>query len=90
MITDGATLKENHFGNAGMTVGGTGDVLAGVCASLLARGLAPFDAGRLGVYMTTRAGDLVFERTSFGLMPQDIIEEIPRVLAEELQREVED
>jgi len=85
-ITDGTVTKENHFGNPGMTVGGTGDVLAGVCAGLLSRGLSPFDAGRLGIYLTTRAGDRVFARHSYGLMPHDIVDEVPRLLAEELAR----
>jgi NAD(P)H-hydrate epimerase len=83
-VTDGARTKENHFGNPGMTVGGTGDVLAGVCAGLLSRSLSTFDAGRLGIYIVTRAGDRVFQRLSYGLMPHDIVEEIPRLLVDEL------
>jgi NAD(P)H-hydrate epimerase len=83
-VTDGARTKENHFGNPGMTVGGTGDVLAGVCAAMMSRGLAPFDAARLGIYMVTRAGDRVFERLSYGLMPEDIVSELPHLLRQEL------
>jgi NAD(P)H-hydrate epimerase len=83
-VTDGTATKENHFGNPGMTVGGTGDVLAGVCAALLSRGLSPFDAGRVGIYITTRAGDRVFARHSYGLMPHDIVDEVARLLGEEL------
>ncbi len=36
---------------------GTGDVLTGVVGALLARGLAPWDAARLAVYLHGAAGD---------------------------------
>ena len=45
------------FENPALATGGTGDVLAGAIGSLLAQGLAPFDAARLGVYLHGLAGD---------------------------------
>ena len=45
-----------------MASGGTGDVLAGTIGALLAQGLAPYDAARLGVYLHGLAGDAVRER----------------------------
>ena len=50
------------FENPALATGGTGDVLAGTIGSLLAQGLAPFDAARLGVYLHGLAGDTVRER----------------------------
>jgi len=85
IITDGSRTKENHFGNPGMTVGGTGDVLSGCCAALLAKGLGPFDAARLGVYIVTMAGDLVFNEKGYGLMADDVIEAIPTILVKHLE-----
>ena len=45
-----------------MASGGTGDVLAGAIGALLAQGLAPFDAARLGVYLHGLAVNAVGER----------------------------
>jgi hydroxyethylthiazole kinase-like uncharacterized protein yjeF len=61
------------FENPALASGGTGDVLAGVIGSLLAQGLAPFDAARLGVYLHGLAGDAVRERLGdAGLLASDL------------------
>lgn len=73
-ISDGKRNKKNDFGTPAMTVGGTGDTLAGAVGGLLAKGLDPYDAGRSGVYITCRAGEMAFEDKSWGLMPEDISE----------------
>ncbi len=79
-ITSGERRKWNDFGTPAMTVGGTGDTLAGVVAGLLAKGLTPFDAARLGSYLLCRAGELAFEDVGWGLMPEDISDSIQDVL----------
>jgi hydroxyethylthiazole kinase-like uncharacterized protein yjeF len=61
------------FENPALATGGTGDVLAGAIGSLLAQGLAPFDAARLGVYLHGLAGDSVRERIGdAGLLASDL------------------
>ena len=50
------------FENPALATGGTGDVLAGAIGALLAQGLTPFAAARLGVYLHGSAGDAVRER----------------------------
>ncbi len=66
------------FANPAMASGGTGDVLAGVIGALLAQGLAPYDAARLGVYLHGVAGDMVSERLGdAGLLASDLSEVVP-------------
>jgi len=75
-ITKGEDYRWNDFGNAGMTVGGTGDVLSGVIGALMSKGVEDFNAGRIGSYMTCRAGDKAFDEMKWGLIPEDIIENL--------------
>lgn len=84
IITDGMRIRTNITGNAGMTSGGTGDVLAGIISGLLSKGMEPFDAGCLGTYICGKAGDLAFEEFSFGLLATDIIDYVAKVISKEL------
>jgi ADP-dependent NAD(P)H-hydrate dehydratase len=80
VVTDGDKVYVNDTGNPGMATGGSGDVLTGVIAALLAQGLSPFDATALAVWAHGRAGDLVAEkRGPVGLMATDFVEELPKV-----------
>jgi hydroxyethylthiazole kinase-like uncharacterized protein yjeF len=66
------------FENPAMASGGTGDVLAGTIGALLAQGLAPYDAARLGVYLHGLAGEAVRERLGdAGLLASDLPEAVP-------------
>lgn len=81
IISDGTDTRVNRTGNPGMTAGGTGDVLAGVIASLFAHasrdGLA---AGAVGAYLTGEAGDAALEHSGYGLLASDVIAELPGVI----------
>ncbi|MEO5918270.1 MAG: NAD(P)H-hydrate dehydratase [Candidatus Limnocylindrales bacterium] len=66
------------FENPGLATGGTGDVLAGVIGSLLAQGLTPGAAARVGVYLHGAAGDIVRERLGdAGMLASDLSEALP-------------
>ncbi len=78
-VADGARFSINHTGNPGMATGGSGDVLTGIITALLAQGLAPFDAARLGVYVHGLAGDLaVAELGQVSMIATDLIHFLPR------------
>jgi hydroxyethylthiazole kinase-like uncharacterized protein yjeF len=75
VVSDGDTTRVNRTGNAGMTVGGTGDVLAGVTGAL-ATTQRPIDAAAIGAYATGRAGDIVHEERGDGLVASDLLDAI--------------
>ncbi len=72
--------------NPALATGGTGDVLTGIIGALLARGVAPPDAARLGVWVHGRAGSLAAAgRAAGGVMASDLLAGIPGALAATLQ-----
>ncbi len=84
LISDGRNVYENKTGNSGMTVGGTGDVLAGVVAGLLAQGLDFIDAARMGARINGLAGDLAFNKFGYSLLASDLLNEIPSLVMKEV------
>ncbi len=80
LITDGTRSRESRRGHATMSVGGTGDVLAGTVAALLAKGAVPFEAACAGAYITGCAGEVMASLRSYGATAVDLHEAIPAVL----------
>ena len=79
VVSDGERTRVNRTGNPGMTVGGTGDVLAGVTGALSAR-LDPVDAAAVAAYVTGRAGDLAVSGDGDGLLATDLLGTLPEAL----------
>ena len=57
-----------------MTVGGTGDVLAGLTGALFARCNSPLEAAASGAFINGAAGDLAFKEFGYGLLATDVID----------------
>jgi hydroxyethylthiazole kinase-like uncharacterized protein yjeF len=70
------TLSYNSTGNPGMATGGMGDVLTGVCAGLLGRGLSLYEAARIGAWVCGRAAEwAIFNggASEESLLPRDVL-----------------
>lgn len=70
-------ILANNTGNAGMTVGGSGDVLSGFVACLIAQGVPPFAACQAATYLLGRAGDNLFKQKAYCFSASDLAMEIP-------------
>ena len=73
----------NTTGNSGLAKGGSGDVLTGIIASLLAQGATAAQAAALGVWLHGRAGDFAAEQlTEYAMTPEDVIANLPEAIGE--------
>ncbi len=59
VASEEGVVEKNLTGNAGMTVGGTGDVLAGLVGCFLAQGMEAFDAAKNAAFYNGKAGDIL-------------------------------
>ena len=79
IVTDGERVYTNTTGNAGMSTGGTGDVLTGIITALLAQKFEPFAAAQLGAFLHGLAGDIAAEElTHPGLIASDLPQYLPK------------
>ncbi len=66
-----------------MAKGGSGDCLTGAISGLLAQGLSPFDAARLGVFVHGLAGDFAAkELGQYGMTPIDLVYQLPQAIVQ--------
>jgi len=80
IISDGKKVALNKTGNPFMTVGGTGDTLAGICGSFLAQGIDPFTSACASAYINGKAGDIASSRLKQSVMASDLVKAIPEVI----------
>jgi len=76
----------NRTGNPGMTVGGTGDVLAGIVGTFLAQGVEPFKAAVAGAWACGRAGDLCLREKGYWFLASDLLEKLPEIFKDAMRR----
>lgn len=75
----------NQSGNNGMATAGSGDVLSGIIAGLIAQHMSPFEAAILGVYIHGLAGDAAASQMGkYSMMARDIANNIKSVVHESL------
>lgn len=73
IVSENGRVMINRTGNSGMATGGSGDVLAGMTASLLAQGADSFDCAAAAVYLHGLAGDIAAEKFGkISMLPTDI------------------
>jgi ADP-dependent NAD(P)H-hydrate dehydratase len=79
---EGEAWATDH-GNVGLATSGSGDVLSGIIAGLLARGATPLQAALWGVYVHGEAGQrLARAQGLVGFLARELPAEVPRILAD--------
>nr|WP_136850874.1 NAD(P)H-hydrate dehydratase [Ferrimonas sediminicola]TKB51375.1 NAD(P)H-hydrate dehydratase [Ferrimonas sediminicola] len=73
LIYDGDSMLVAPVGNPGLATGGSGDVLSGIIASLLAQGLPLLDAAACGVCLHGEAADMAAEGGQRGMLASDLM-----------------
>ncbi len=86
VISDGETTYVNHTGRAAMTVGGTGDVLAGLTAGFLALGVGELQAAAMAAYANGVAGKSAWSEFGNRITASDLYERL-RVFLGRFDRE---
>lgn len=81
IVTQQRNRYINVSGNNGMATGGSGDVLTGIIAALIAQGMASYDATCLAVYVHGLSGDIAaLDKGTYSMMAGDIIDSIEKVI----------
>jgi NAD(P)H-hydrate epimerase len=83
----GKLTHVNPTGNPGMASGGTGDVLTGMIAGLIAQGVEPFEAACTGVYLHGLAGDIAAQQVSeVCLTAGELARALPKAVKQVIER----
>jgi NAD(P)H-hydrate epimerase len=78
IATPGSAAATVASGNPGLATGGSGDLLSGIVAALLAQGLAPHLAAAVAAHALGRAGELAARRhTARAMRPVDVVHALP-------------
>ena len=80
VIVYGDNYRFNRTGNEGMTIGGTGDVLAGIAGAVYAKTNDAFESASIAAYLNGLAGDYIYYIDRDNPSPTRIIEVLPRIV----------
>ena len=65
---------------------GVGTIIAGIVGGVMAKNVKPFEAARMGVFLSGASGDLAFQQVSYSMTATDVVACIPAVLSRNLSR----
>ena len=83
IVCENERLYVNQHGNSALAKAGTGDVLAGIIAGLVAQNMDLFEAAKLGTYLHSRAGEIASEKLSeYSVLASDVINYLPDAIKE--------
>lgn len=80
VITDGNSIWYTQGGNARMTMGGTGDALAGLITAIIAHGVGLLESARIGTFIMKAASDISFKNKGYWYSLEDLLGAIPQVM----------
>jgi NAD(P)H-hydrate epimerase len=80
IISNGEKIAINGTGTPYMSKGGTGDVLAGICASLLGHDLNAYKAAKASAYISGKAGEIATSMLGEALMAEDVLRMVEKVV----------
>ena len=80
VISNGKEIMLNDTGVPFLTKGGLGDCLTGIAGAIIARKVDTFTAGCAAAYINGKSGGLASKKYGEGMLPTDLIEEIPNVI----------
>ena len=87
VATPGGNVHFNSTGNPGMGTGGTGDVLTGILAAMLAQKYSPEEAAVAGVFLHGLAGDLAQAECGMeSLIASDLVTHLPGAFMKTLRK----
>jgi len=78
IISQGESLYVNSFGSAVLSKGGSGDVLSGLVASLLAQSYKPLDAA-ISASLAHTLASRKYKKNDYSLIPSDLVEEVKKL-----------
>ena len=84
------TIVINPTGNPGLATAGTGDVLSGICAALLAQDIPPWEAALAATWVHGRAADMLAEQQGgpIGMTASELIPAVRQILNNEIARQI--
>ncbi len=80
IISDGTNTYINQKQTPSMTVGGTGDILSGLVATMLAKNKNPLEAASVAVFINGKAGELAQNKYGCHIIATDLIDMLPHAM----------